>query len=101
MYGGRNNVEDDLDDVWVLTLPGFHWERVDVDSPRRYFQSCVSVGNRQILSAGGYSRAGWADDDPWINGIGVFDLSTLAWSSQYDADDDDYEPAKLVRDWYM
>lgn len=100
MYGGRNNFEKDLDDVWVLTLPGFHWQRVEIDSPRRYFQSCVSIGQRQILSIGGDSDVGWSTDDPWTNGIAIFDLYTLSWATGYDADADDYEPAEAVQDWY-
>jgi hypothetical protein len=59
--------------------------------------------NRQIISTGGmpgtYSTA-WGLKDPWLEGIGVFDMTELAWKSGYDAGAAAYESPQVVRDWY-
>jgi hypothetical protein len=39
-------------------------------------------------------------DDPWVNGIGVFNLASLEWATEYDAGAEEYRPAKAVREWY-
>lgn len=74
--------------------------RVKADSPKRYMHVCHSLGKGQVLSSGGYSNGGWSSDDPWVNGLGVFDMSAFKWATGYDADAGDYEPAKAVQDWY-
>lgn len=65
---------------------------------------CALVGKRQMLSIGGNNWGkdeGWKDKDPWTQGIGILDLPSLTWSSEYDAEAEDYESPKVVKDWYQ
>lgn len=57
-----------------------------------------------MLSIGGNNWGkdeGWKDKDPWTQGIGILDLPSLTWSSDYNAEAEDYESPKVVKDWYQ
>jgi hypothetical protein len=92
--------------MYILTLPGFHWERLDgVDSPLRNDHSCAVVGNRQVLSWGGYHGAMGSgseeeEEDPFHQGIGIFDMTTLEWSNSFNASASAYRTPDLIQDWY-
>ncbi|KAF5650670.1 kelch repeat [Fusarium sp. NRRL 25303] len=107
IYGGWNTWNDKTKaygDVWVLSLPAFKWFKADVEGPKRGMHGCALVGKRQMLSIGGNNWGkdeGWKDKDPWTQGIGILDLPSLTWSSEYDAEAEDYEPPKVVRGWYQ
>ncbi|KAG5753169.1 hypothetical protein H9Q70_004224 [Fusarium xylarioides] len=107
VYGGWNTWNDKTKaygDVWVLSLPAFKWFKAEVEGPKRGMHGCALVGKRQMLSIGGNNWGkdeGWKDKDPWTQGIGVLDLPSLTWSSEYDAEAEDYEPPKAVKDWYQ
>ncbi|KAK2603908.1 hypothetical protein QQS21_003943 [Conoideocrella luteorostrata] len=102
VYGGRSNSPDALDDVWVLTLPGFHWMRIDISSPRRFSHACAVVGKRQMLVNGGLasSEDAWNTKDPWKQGLGILDLTEWKWSNGYDAKAKDYQSPSAIKDWY-
>ncbi|KAF1976507.1 hypothetical protein BU23DRAFT_370367, partial [Bimuria novae-zelandiae CBS 107.79] len=56
MYGGEFEGEvtsEPRSDMWILTVPAFHWLRVNVDSQPRKAHSCTTVGQRYMLSYGG------------------------------------------------
>lgn len=38
--------------------------------------------------------------DPWTNGLNIFDMTALSWSSGYDANAPPYQPAKVVSQYY-
>ncbi|KAF5684575.1 kelch repeat protein [Fusarium circinatum] len=107
IYGGWNTWNDKtkaFGDVWVLSLPAFKWFKAKVDGPKRGMHGCALVGKRQMLSIGGNNwgkHEGWKDKDPWTQGIGILDLPSLTWSSEYDAEAEDYESPKVVKDWYQ
>ncbi|KAF5593232.1 kelch repeat [Fusarium subglutinans] len=107
IYGGWNTWNDKttaFGDVWVLSLPAFKWFKAEVDGPKRGMHGCALVGKRQMLSIGGNNWGkdeGWKDKDPWTQGIGILDLPSLTWSSEYDAEAEDYESPKVVKDWYQ
>ncbi|KAG4273344.1 kelch repeat protein [Fusarium proliferatum] len=107
IYGGWNTWNDKTKaygDVWVLSLPAFKWFKADVEGPRRGMHGCALVGKRQMLSIGGNNWGkdeGWKDKDPWTQGIGILDLPGLTWSSDYNAEAEDYESPKVVKDWYQ
>ncbi|KAF5592367.1 kelch repeat [Fusarium pseudocircinatum] len=107
IYGGWNTWNDKTKaygDVWVLSLPAFKWFKAEVDGPKRGMHGCALVGKRQMLSIGGNNWGkdeGWKDKDPWTQGIGILDLPSLTWSSEYDAEAEDYKPPKVVEDWYQ
>ncbi|KAL2201689.1 hypothetical protein CC79DRAFT_1402301 [Sarocladium strictum] len=105
VYGGYDYEEDILDDIWVLTLPGFHWIRVETRQSPRVYHNCVLAGNRQMVVVGGLpgfsgEAWAWAEEDEFANGIAVFDLTKLEWSDGYDANANSYVAPESVRKWY-
>lgn len=103
--GARRNDGEAYSDVYVLSLPAFRWFKgQDADAPR-FFHSCEVVGNRQLLSIGGFNdndntSARYSGVDPWKQGLGVFDMTELEWSDGYRADALVYESPQVVKDWY-
>jgi hypothetical protein len=100
IYGGRDS-SGVKSDVWVLSLPAFRWFNIDVESPPRVYHNCALIGKRQALVTGGIDENRvWATSDPWRHSLGVFDMTTLEWSSSFNANADDYESPQVVQDWY-
>jgi hypothetical protein len=113
IYGGASDQTDSTSsDVYVLSLPGFvMFKSPNVGTPRQDF-TCVTVGkngsstaNRQMLVVGGSN--GWlgfpksvTDPDPWKQGLAIFDLTEMSWSSSYDPDTADYDSPEVVKTWY-
>ena len=117
-YAGRNDTSL-LDDIWVLSLPQFHWTKVTKRSDRfsshgltfgiqifegtapRYGHTCHLIEPRQMLTVGG-----WSDDDTnrtndcdWESrGVAIYEMSTLTWGSVYSAELPAYEVPQLVVD---
>lgn len=103
VYGGRHETEGILSDTYVLTIPGFEWFRVDLDSPPRHGHACTAVGGGQIVTSGGLASDGdgsWEGSDPWPYTLGVFSLGMLEWRSGYDASGGEYSPHEVIRGWY-
>ena len=46
------------------------------------------------------SPLGTAAEDPWPNGLGIFDLSQFTWSNSYDPLALPYQQPAVVRDYY-
>ncbi len=93
-------------DVYVLTIPGFYWFKGPAGTPRAG-NKCGVGGNRQMISVGGLATitsddawSDWDDTDPWNEGIGVLDMSALAWSASFDAGAAAYQPPQIVQNWY-
>lgn len=51
-----------------------------------------------MVVIGGYNQTSlkFTGSDPWHEGIGVFDLSALAWSSEYNANASAYTRATTL-----
>lgn len=104
VYGGRNN-DEFFSEVYVLSLPGFNWKRVD-DGGTDYQRAnhvCLTAGNSQLLSLGGldspgFSLGDWASKDPLPRGIGIFDLNFLEWRDTYTPGA--YRTHETIADWY-
>jgi hypothetical protein len=43
---------------------------------------------------------GIAAADPWPSGLGIFDMTTFAWSDRYNPSAAIYEQPDVVRDYY-
>ncbi|CAH0023372.1 unnamed protein product [Clonostachys rhizophaga] len=100
MYGGAIG-DDAQNDIWVLTIPGFHWVQTNRTGPPRYGHACALAGKRQMISVGGLGpKGGFKPVDEWYAGIGVFDLSTLEWKDRYEANAEDYDSPSLVKAFY-
>ena len=95
------------EDLYVLTLPGFRWTKIDAKygGRRRGGQACLAANNRQMISIGGTDmqeagRSEWTGRDPFPQGLGVFDMTALEWRDNYDHQDRPYDSPKHVQDWY-
>lgn len=106
MYGGWG-VSDGTDDtdssnVYILMLPAFRWIRVTGSAPSRADSSCQLVGNRQMLSVGGWDTTFTADvtAETWPYGLGLFDITALSWSTNYDAKAEPYVRSDVVSSFY-
>jgi hypothetical protein len=51
-----------------------------------------------MISIGG--NPGTVNDEPWINGLGIFDMTKLDWTNAYDAAAPAYERSILVSQFY-
>ena len=94
-----------LDEVWVLSLPAFAWFKANYTAEtNRWRQSCNVVGNRQMITVGGQNindqNLGQQSRDPFVQGVGIFDLTEMTWSSGYDAHAAPYVTPQVVKDWY-
>ena len=52
-----------------------------------------------MLSIGGAnpsSLSATPEQDPWLNGLGVFDMTAFAWADIYDAAAGPYEKAEIM-----
>jgi len=104
VYGGSDlsSVTTGFEDVYVLSIPGFQWFKGPAGTPR-LGHKCEVGANRQMISVGGVAEiesGGWSQIDPWYEGIGVFDMSALAWSEGFDAGAAAYESPQIVQEWY-
>ncbi|KAK3402244.1 hypothetical protein B0T20DRAFT_390143 [Sordaria brevicollis] len=107
VYGGADrHWTKSFDDLFILSLPGFVWLRADARSSQpRNNHDCVVIGKRQMLVYGGNffgPKDYLTSKDPWDQGLGIFDLTELAWDAEgkYNASADDYRTPKVVEDWY-
>ena len=94
-----------LDEVWVLSLPAFVWVKANYTAQQtRILHTCQVVGNRQLLSVGGHdpndSKYGYWSRDPWQQGLGIFDLTEMAWTSSYNTNAAPYNTPQVIKDWY-
>jgi hypothetical protein len=91
----------DFSKVYILSLPAFTWIQVTTESAyQRAAHTCRTIGNRQMISIGGVVNANSTFTDPWANGLGIFDMTGLTWTSNYDATTAPYVPSKPVAAYY-
>lgn len=105
LYGGWiASLGDVYNDVYVLSLPGFHWFKGPSQGQPRMDHTCEVIGNgsRQMAVVGGLALQGekWEEPDDLRNGLGVLDLKTLEWASSYDPDIDAYDTPDDIQAWY-
>ena len=109
MYGGFSGDmgvdNQQYDEIWVLSLPGFTWQLLDSShKSARIGHTCHLVGKRQLLSIGGGDPSLidlWDEPDytNW-NGLGVYDLSAATWSGGFNVSADVYQRPGAVQSWY-
>ena len=130
IYGGYNNnrlgpQSTQYDDIHILTLPAFHWIRVPYKAQYpRMGHTCTPIGGSQILVLGGSDASvdnstahdpkdqgrdvywkqlqnAMATPDQRKLGIGIFELSTLAWREGFDAEAREYTQSDDVQQYYQ
>jgi len=96
IYGGRNYT-DDMDDIYVLSIPSFTWVRIYEGSSPRWGHTCHLVGNSQMITVGGANGTSLYNGCDWETmGVAIYSLSTLTWGSVYDAFAPPYTVPNLV-----
>ncbi|KAK4185204.1 hypothetical protein QBC35DRAFT_504122 [Podospora australis] len=104
IMGGANMRDGErvYQDAYILSLPGFVWTKLPIPhGGQRAWHHCVAVGKRQVLSIGGHSQpSGWRTQDPAPQGLLLFDMTTLTWKYDYEANDKEYESADSIKEWY-
>ncbi len=102
------------DSAYVLTLPGFFWVKANYTAAHpRHGLTCEAVGGSQILTIGGVDSTqqkdpntndtytpGFNTRDPFPQGLAIFDLASLAWSSSYSANRGFQPPASQIQAYY-
>lgn len=102
------------DQVYILSLPAFRWFRANYTaSHSRGGHTCHATNSSQIVMIGGqnpsYSRNFLEDGDgspiqappdPWNQGIGVFDMTTLSFKDSYKANAKAYETPDVIKKYY-
>ncbi|KAH9907521.1 hypothetical protein F4778DRAFT_544958 [Xylariomycetidae sp. FL2044] len=100
LYGGQDSRHNDVfSDVWILSLPAFAWFKTEAAGTPRNDHECVVVGNQMISVGGADGKANWSSPDPWSQGLGVLELSTLTWTTGY-SPDTTYSAPQMVKEWY-
>ena len=96
--------EKSAEDVYVLSLPAFRWFRANYTSPSlRQGHTCHATKTRQMIVIGGTTFDSDDDtpkQDPWDQGIAVFDMTALEIKSSYQSDADLYEPPYAIQQHY-
>lgn len=99
-------INQGMDELYVLSIPAFHWIKADYPSTwPRVGHACAAPG-RQMFIVGGMNPASpnfsalHTTKDPWLNGIGVFDLTLLQWRSFYDPQLNVYQTSDVIKNWY-
>lgn len=104
------------DTVNILTLPAFHWFSVPYNPQHpRHALTCNAVGGSQIVTIGGVDSnsnvtVGNLNEinrstfnttaDPFKQGLAIFDMSTLAWADEYNANAPQYVQSRAVQEFY-
>lgn len=100
--------ELELDEIYVLSLPSFNWFKASYPATaNRNSHTChvVGAGERQMLSIGGAnfavtsSNISTTHQDICARGLGVFDLTEMAWQSSYDPNAPSYQTPQIVKDY--
>ena len=56
-----------------------------------------------MISYGGFDPTGttsFSEQEPWTYGVGIFDMTALKWSTDYNANADPYVQSDLVNKYY-
>jgi hypothetical protein len=97
LYGGIDPVKNiTYDDVYILSLPTFHWTQVFTNGATpRWGHDCHVAGNRQMLTLGGNITT--LECDWEAKGIAVLDMTTITWGSVFQADAEPFKvPQRLL-----
>jgi hypothetical protein len=86
--------------VYILTLPAFEWIQVPGNGTQRAGHKCRVIGNRQMISIGGVTQNNYNATDPWVNTLGIFDMTELTWGFNYDSGAAAYSPSQNIVDYY-
>ena len=115
MYGGTARANESttegqaselaLDEVYILSLPSFVWFKAEYNPiASRYAHTChvVGAGQRQLLTIGGMDMKTANDSgykDTFGQGLGIFDLTNLTWSTSYNLSAANYTTPQKIKQY--
>ncbi|QIX01373.1 hypothetical protein AMS68_006890 [Peltaster fructicola] len=113
LFGGLQEAKDGWRQVdssmYILSLPLFRWFRVSTTAVGRHRHTCSLAGHSQMVSVGGMvgtikdSSVGSEDlgaPDPWQQqGLGIFDMNALKWSTQYTSSAATYTSPSTIKSY--
>lgn len=104
VHGGivENTEALDSDQMYILSLPSFRWFRANYTSTHlRALHTCHATDSNQMIIIGGYNpNAKPEKKDPWSQGIGVFDMTTLEFKDSYEAKAGPYKTPDVIKRYY-
>ena len=107
MYDQVGAITASSDQVYILAIPAFQWFQAPYRSGfSRSTHSCHTTNTSQMIIIGGVDpthRAGSGDEprDPWAEGIGIFDMTTLKFKDSYESKAKPYEPPEVIKSFYI
>ena len=101
IYGGSHSSGSAEHDVWILTLPTFHWVSVypttngDTDSNfrRTYGHKCHKVHEKHMVAYRGINSNDTCDNDKGVGkfqGMAIYDMSSLEWTTKVEVGNKKY-----------
>ncbi|MCJ1427876.1 hypothetical protein MMC29_005782 [Sticta canariensis] len=111
LHGGVvNNVFNapapNSDQVYILSIPLFRWFKANNTSIDSRAGHTCHIKNNQIIMIGGQNPIYKDQDDneksadPWLQGIGVFDIKSLRFKDSYQAKANAYETPDFIKQYY-
>lgn len=117
MYGGVINYQIgpdtvNSDQVYILSIPAFQWFQAAYPPAfSRAKHTCHTTNTNQMIIIGGvdptndtiwvaYADNGDEPRDPWAEGIGIFDMTTLKFKDSYESKAKPYEPPEIIKSFY-
>lgn len=116
VYAGWNNTLGDratsYDAAYVLSLPSFNWFKADYTASNpRHGLTCEHIGGGQVLTIGGldtsqddasnqYSGV-YRTEDPFPQGLGIFDLSSMSFADAFEVNRTTYDYADAIGAYYQ
>ncbi|KAF3771239.1 hypothetical protein M406DRAFT_237595, partial [Cryphonectria parasitica EP155] len=115
VYAGWNGTLGDdaipWDDLYVLSLPSFHWFQASYDALHpRHGLTCEHIGGGQVLAIGGvdttqlyspdYYLGPYRTQDTHPQGLAVFDLNSMSWTDAFDSNKTVYVQSSTVQAYY-
>lgn len=116
VYAGWNNTlgeySTSFDAAYILSLPSFNWFKADYEATSpRHALTCEHIGGGQVLTVGGLDtsqhdasnqyRGVFHTVDPFPQGLGVFDLSTMSFADLFEVNKTTYEYADALSTYYQ
>ncbi|KAI9768109.1 MAG: hypothetical protein M1840_005143 [Geoglossum simile] len=107
IYGGQIGTGANatgVDDIWVLSLPGFRWFKVldPYTENRRRSATCHMIGKYLFVIGGNDPQqediVESANCDSGL--VKIYDMNTQAWMDRFEVNGGKYKPFKEITDWY-
>lgn len=85
MYGGiPMNGKLSLKDVYVLSIPSFHWIYLGDAPIGKYGHTCHKLQEKYLVTYRGIQDGSQVICDTENGGITIYDMETLEWTTKYE-----------------